>query len=68
MLLSTSHEFLIQALSLIRTCSHVRLHPCTQDRMCPLNTVEMFPLTKMHKMPQNAECTYISFTYAEMFE
>lgn len=30
MFLNTSHEFLIQVLSLIRTCSHVSLHPCTK--------------------------------------
>lgn len=30
--------------------------------------MEILPLTKKHKMPQDAECTYISFTYAEMFE
>lgn len=34
--------------------------------MCPLKAVEILPLTKVVKMPQKAEYTYISSTHIEI--
>lgn len=36
--------------------------------MCPLNAMEILPLTKVHNMPENAGYIYVFLTHTEIFE